>query len=215
MLARIRIRLPNRPGSLGRVTSALGAAGADIVGIEVLESDAGHALDDVHVQVRDVSHVDDVCTALLGVPGTTVVGVQLPAPPLTGHAELQLVAQVLARPDRGLQTLVDGVPAAVGADWGAAIAYDDRGCATGVTAMSPGCPGADAVPLTTPMRVATPRWPGHAGVAVVPLSGAAHAVAVVRERGLAFHRSELWRLEQIGRIVGSAIGRALQGQPAS
>jgi hypothetical protein len=205
MLARVRVSVPDRPGSLGRATSAVGAAGADIVAVEVLESEAGRALDDVHVHVRDVAQLDDVCVALTAVPGVAVVGVQHPVPPVTGHSELELVAQVLARPERGLQTLVDGAPAAVGADWGAAISYDDWGTATAVAATSAGCPGLHAVPLTTPMRVATPRWPPFAGVAVVPLRGAQVALAVVRERGLAFHRSELWRLEQVGRIVGSAL----------
>lgn len=206
MLARIRVSVPDRPGSLGTVTTALGRTGADIAQVEVLEAEAGRALDDVLVHVRDADHLDSVSMVLAGVPGVTVVGLQHPAPPTTGHTELELVAQVLARPDRGLQTLVDGAPGAVGADWGAAITYGPEGTATGVAAISASCPGEDAVPLTSPLRLAVVRWPGHAAAALVPLERAGLALAVVRETGPTFHRSELWRLEQVGRIAGSVLG---------
>lgn len=202
MLARIRVSVPDRPGSLGRLASALGEAGADIAQVEVLEAEGGRALDDVHVNVRDQRHLDLLGTVLAGVPGVTVVGIQHPSPPSNGHAELELVATVLARPERGLQTLVDGVPGAIGAHWGAVISYSPEGAASGVVATSTACPGADAVPLTAPLRVCAPRWEGYAGAAVVPLAGAQLALAVVRETGPAFHRCELWRLEQVGRIVG-------------
>lgn len=205
MLARIRISVPDRPGSLGRVATALGAASADIAQVEVLEAEAGRALDDVHVVVRDLDHLDHLGTVLAGVPGVTVVGMQHPAPPTNGHAELELVAQVLARPERGLQTLVDGAPGAIGANWAVAIAYDDAGQATGVVAASTLCPGVDVVPLTAPLRVSAPSWPAAAGAALVPVGRSSLALAVVRDTGPPFHRSELWRLEQVGRIVGTVL----------
>jgi len=116
VLARIRLKVPDRPGSLGRVASAIGAASGDIAGVDVLDNEAGQALDDVVVQVRDTSHLTRVLDGLAAVPGVEVVGVHHPAPPVPGHADLQLVAQVLARPDRSLQTLVDGAPVALGVD---------------------------------------------------------------------------------------------------
>jgi hypothetical protein len=205
MLARIRVSVPDRPGSLGRFAAALGAAGADIAQVEVLEAEAGRALDDVHVHVRDVAHLDELGTTLSAVPGVTVVGVQHPAPPTSGHTELELVAQVLGRPGRGLQTLVDGAPGAIGATWAAAVAYGAEGAPSGVVATGHTCPGPDAVPLNLPLRLAALAWPGIAGAAVAPLAGAATALVVVRETGPAFHRSELWRLEQVGRIVGTVL----------
>ncbi|MFD0851823.1 ACT domain-containing protein, partial [Actinomadura adrarensis] len=41
MLLRIRVRLPDRPGSLGKVARILGAAGADVAQMAVLERDNG------------------------------------------------------------------------------------------------------------------------------------------------------------------------------
>ncbi|MFD0535873.1 ACT domain-containing protein [Actinomadura luteofluorescens] len=49
MLLRIRVRLPDRPGSLGQVARTLGAAGADVVQMAVLERDNGRAMDDFTV----------------------------------------------------------------------------------------------------------------------------------------------------------------------
>ena len=125
MFARIRLRVPDRPGSLGRVASAIGAASGDIAGVDVLESAGAQALDDVVVRVRDSTHLGHVLRGLDDVPGVEVVGVHHPAPPMPGHADLQLVAQVLARPERSLQTLVDGAPVALGVDWAAIVHADD------------------------------------------------------------------------------------------
>ena len=47
MLLRLRIELPDQPGSLGRVTWTLGVLGADVAQIYVLERDSGRALDDI------------------------------------------------------------------------------------------------------------------------------------------------------------------------
>ncbi len=64
MLSRIRISVPDAPGSLGRVTTAIGAAGGDIAKVDVLESAAGRALDDVFVNVRDDGHLRGVVAAV-------------------------------------------------------------------------------------------------------------------------------------------------------
>ena len=205
MLARVRVSLPDRPGTLGRLASALGAAGADIAQVEVLEAEAGRALDDVHVSVRDQDHLERLAEALVAVPGVSVLGVQQPAPPTNGHAELELVARVLSRPERGVQTLVDGAPAAAGGDWAAVLEYEPHGPARRVVASSVSCPAAEQVPLTWPLRLSTPSWPGVAGAALVPLEGSGLGLLVARDTGAAFHRSELWRLEQVGRIVGHAL----------
>lgn len=208
MLARIRVSVPDRPGSLGRLATALGSAGADIAQVEVLEAEGGRALDDVHVNVRDLSHLDQLGTVLAAVPGVTVVGMQHPAPPTNGHAELELVAQVLARPERGLQTLVDGAPGAIGGHWAAALDYDEDGPASRVVAASTHCPSAGSVPLGFPRRLAALSWPDVAGGAIAPLADTRLALLVVRDTGPGFHRSELWRLEQVGRVVGPALVEA-------
>jgi hypothetical protein len=211
MLARVRLSVADRPGSLGMVTSAIGAVGADIVKIDVLESESGRALDDVFVVVRDVHHLHVVRDRLDHTPAVSVVGIQYPAPPATGHADLELVDQVLSRPERGLQTLVDGAPHAFGADWGALIEYGPDGAVVGVIAVSVNSPGPDRVAVTSPSRLASIRMtpPGagapYGGAALAPIGTGPLALVLVREEGPEFHRSELWRVGQVGQIVGTVL----------
>ena len=209
MLARIRLRVPDRPGALGRVASAIGAASGDIAGVDVLASEAGHALDDVVVQVRDAGHLDDVLTALAGVPGAGVLGVHHPEPPLPGHADLQLVAQVLARPGRSLQTLVDGAPAALGVDWAAIVHAEPGRDALDVVATGAGAPAPLPGTLAGPFRLRTfrlelPDGPPHP-TALVPLDGCPLGLLLGRAGGLEFHSRELWRLGQLGAVVGPCL----------
>jgi hypothetical protein len=211
MLARVRISVPDRPGSLGAVTSAIGATAADIVEIDVLESEAGRALDDVFLQVRDPAHLNSVRDRLNAMPGVSVTGVQYPAPPVTGHADLELIDQVLSRPERGLQTLVDGAPHAFGADWGALVEYGADLAPSGVLAVSAAAPGPEQVVVTSPLRLASIRMspPGarepYGGTALVPIGAGPIALVLVRVAGLPFHPSELWRVGQVGQIVGTVL----------
>jgi hypothetical protein len=210
VLARLRISVPDRPGSLGRVTSAIGAAGGDIAKVDVLESEAGRALDDVFVQVRDTAHLDRLRRTVQSLAGVTINGVQSPAPPATGHTELELVQQVLAQPERSLQTLVDGAPGALGADWAALVEFDPDGGQSAVLAVSTRAPAGDGISVTAPLRLSSVRVlhpdtdEPYTGAALVPLSGTQVGLLLVRESGVDFHQSELWRLGPVGAIIGLA-----------
>lgn len=212
MLARVRLSVPDRPGSLGQITSALGAIGADIAEIDVLESESGRALDDVFIRVRDLEHLNRIRDRLNGLPAVNVTGVQHPAPPVTGHADLELIDQVFSQPERGLQTLVDGAPHAFGADWAALVEYGpDSGTVTSVLTLSVHGPGPEAVVITSPLRLASIHMtpPGtdtpYSGTALVPIGSGPLALVLVRAEGLEFHRSELWRVGQVGQIVGTVL----------
>ena len=47
----VRIALPDRPGALGLVASRIGAVGGDIVAINILEREAGSAVDEFVVEI--------------------------------------------------------------------------------------------------------------------------------------------------------------------
>ena len=67
----LRVELPDVPGSLGRLASAIGVAGGDIEAIEIVEKGLdGVALDDVLLEVMPGALPDSIvsaCTALEGV----------------------------------------------------------------------------------------------------------------------------------------------------
>ncbi|GIJ45825.1 hypothetical protein Val02_27110 [Virgisporangium aliadipatigenens] len=51
LLQRVLLRLPDRPGSLGRVTMLMGRLGVDIHQVRVLARDGAHATDEFVVAV--------------------------------------------------------------------------------------------------------------------------------------------------------------------
>src|SRR3954447_22340077 len=117
MLLRIRVRLPDRLGSLGKVARILGAAGADVAQMAVLERDAGRALDDFTVAWPSGASIGRLCDGLAYVPGVEIIGVWPTVEPQGAFPDAELIGQVAANPDGGLAILTDGVPAILSADW--------------------------------------------------------------------------------------------------
>ena len=74
---RLQIVLPDRPGSLGAVASAIGFAGGDIRGLVVMKSEDGRGYDDITVAVpgSDPSDLIEVLTAIGGVEVISVTPV--------------------------------------------------------------------------------------------------------------------------------------------
>ncbi|MEY4036937.1 MAG: hypothetical protein RL201_318 [Actinomycetota bacterium] len=73
-LFRLEISLPDRPGSLGLLASAIGAAGADIRGLTVLKSEGGRGYDEVTVAVPG-SDPTDLVQVLGSIGGVEVISV--------------------------------------------------------------------------------------------------------------------------------------------
>jgi hypothetical protein len=73
MLTRMRIWLPDVPGVLGAVAAEIGAVRGNVVGLEVLEREAGVAIDELVVELPDEAGViDAMCKAIRNVPGAGV-----------------------------------------------------------------------------------------------------------------------------------------------
>ncbi len=69
----MRIWLPDAPGVLGAVAAEIGAAHGNVVGLEVLEREAGVAIDELVVELPDEpGAVDAVCRGIRNVPGAGV-----------------------------------------------------------------------------------------------------------------------------------------------
>ena len=73
-LFRLQISLPDRPGSLGLLASAIGAAGGDIRGLVVVKSEEGRGFDDVTVAVPG-SDPTDLLEVLGSIGGVEVISV--------------------------------------------------------------------------------------------------------------------------------------------
>jgi len=73
-LYQLKISLPDRPGSLGTIASAIGAAGCDIRSLSVLESADGIGYDDILVAVPGTDPTDLV-DVLSSIGGVTVISI--------------------------------------------------------------------------------------------------------------------------------------------
>ncbi len=94
----LRVWLPDRPGSLGELAGAIGNAGGNVEGVEILESGAGRAIDELLVSTDDI---DPVVMALARVDGVDVEWVK-PAAVGDGGPDLEALeacAQLLASTD--------------------------------------------------------------------------------------------------------------------
>lgn len=98
----LRVWLPDRPGALGAVASRIGAVKGDVVGIEILETGSGQAVDELVVRLPDATLLDLLVDEVRQVDGVAVE--QIRHLPGTGHdtrlATLELTARLVEAPDR-------------------------------------------------------------------------------------------------------------------
>lgn len=208
MLARLRVNLPDRTGSLARIATAVGNANADIESVTVLQGhEGGRAFDELTVDVVDSGHLDATVAAIEALRGFRVEGVACPAPPVSAHGDLGLVANLVQQPGRLVTTLADGLPSAYGAHWALVLRFDDPDAEPEVVARSSGAPLAPQLPLRSmPLRLSC--WSDDvSATAVAPLVGGPMAVLLARDGGPPFHDSEMWRLETLGTIAGQLINQ--------
>ena len=123
----IRVQLPDSPGTLGAVASALGAIGADILSVDVVERGSGVAIDDLVVELPSGRLPDTLITAAESVHGVEVDAVRPYAGVLDTHHELELVEEVAAEPGNGLGVFSEGVPKIIRAGWALVVTADSSG----------------------------------------------------------------------------------------
>jgi hypothetical protein len=147
----LRIVLPDRPGALGAVATALGTVGADILSLDVIERTDGSATDDLVVELPPDRLADTLVTAAATVPGVQVDSIRPYAGQIDAHRELELLENLAARPSESRALLADGATRIFRAGWALVLAEPALGHAD-VVATS----GAAAPEVST---LAVPWWP--------------------------------------------------------
>ena len=74
-LYKLQVSLPDRPGSLGMLASAIGSAGADIRELQVLKTEDGIGFDDITVAVPG-TNTDDLVEVLNSIGGVSVLSIE-------------------------------------------------------------------------------------------------------------------------------------------
>ena len=207
----IRVILPDSPGTLGAVATALGTVGADILSLDVVERGNGTAVDDLVVELPSGRLPDALITAAESVEGVEVDAVRPYAGVLDTHRELELVEEIAAQPKSGLDILAEGVPRIVRAGWAVIVEHSETGAVRlASSSAAPETPITDLPWL--PLERATvldgeeawiPETWKELGteLAATPLGKPGKALLVARPGGPAFRAAEVARLAHLAGIV--------------
>lgn len=207
----IRVQLPDRPGTLGAVATALGEIGIDILSVDVVERSSNVAIDDLVVELPQGRLPDSLITAIESISGVEVDAVRPYSGVLDTHRELELVEEITATPRQGLQLFVEGVPKIIRSGW--AIVIKQSGDGVKRLASSNSAPETRLVnPPFLPLHRATimdseedwvPETWRELGteLAATPLGKPDRVLLVGRPGGPMFRAAELARLTHLAGIV--------------
>ncbi|WP_396954402.1 ACT domain-containing protein [Nocardioides pantholopis] len=196
----LRVELPDVPGSLGRVATAIGEAGGDIEAIEIV--DKGHdglAVDDVLLEIAPGTMADTIVSACNVLPGVRVVWISRYAAGGNLFLDLEAVEELTANPAEALDRLVDLLPITFRADWAARVSQTE-----GVVHATPAAPSDLAwISLGRAARLETGDDNVHCGARL----NHQEAVLIGRRGGPEFLDSEVARLGHLASLAMS-IARA-------
>jgi hypothetical protein len=203
----VRVSLPDRPGALATVTDAVARCGADLLGVDVLESEGGRAVDELRLRWPDGRDPAPLVDALTGCAGIQVLGARSGHWLVDSRPDLDLLHYVLSVPQRGLETLVDMAPAALDVDWAELRAPARR---LELLYGTAGRAHDDVAPESMPVRA-------RAGIrddgawAMVPITPMHSVLVLGRDPGPPFLRAELAHAERVVELAITALRACLDG----
>jgi len=221
----LRLVLPDQPGALGAVATALGRFGIDIVSLAVVERTPDGAVDDLVVQLPPGGLADSVLTAAQSVPGAQVESLR---PYLADGAgvsdDLDLVDALTDRPQDAPAVLAELVAGVFHADWAMLLELVGPGDVR-IREESVGAPNLGVNDYASPRRATRPvPWlplpeareidPAEGGLpdrwaergmqlAAAPVGCPELVILVGRPGGPAFRSSEIARLAHLAGITAS------------
>lgn len=193
----LRVLLPDVPGSLGRVATAIGMAGGDIEAIEIVEKrDDGTAVDDVLLELQQGTMPDSVVSACTSIDGVEVLWISRYPAGGSLVMDLEAVEELTASPETAYDKLIDLLPATFRVDWGARVHR-----AKGIVYSTGAAPEEfDFIEVESPVRLESPE--GEVTLFAAARLDGNEIVVVGRRGGPDFADSEIARL---GHLCGLAV----------
>jgi hypothetical protein len=210
----LRVVVPDEPGMLGAVATAVGKAGGDIVSVDIVERGHGTAVDDMVVDLPPGRLPDGLISAARSVPGVTVESIRpYVGGPLDTHRELETIEAMAERPAEAVGALVVALPRIFRAGWAVAVRRTAKGYAieAGSSAAPelggvsfPWLPLAKAHVLEPEDDWVPASWQ-HLGteLAAAPLGDPDRAVLLGRPGGPAFRAGEVMRLAHLTGVAAT------------
>jgi len=204
----LRLILPDRPGSLGTVATALGEVQADIHAIEIVEHrrENGTAVDDVVVDLPPGVLPDRLVSACNSVPDVEVIWFSRYGAGGGVHMDLEAVEQMTSMPAEAVDILVSHAPSVLHADW-AALLDGTAGDIKVVMETSATPEFGDLVNQWLPLEKATTlEAPASKGLAesvlvAAPLESDRRVLVIGRRGGPEFLGSEVARLSYLANLA--------------
>ncbi len=223
----MRLLLPDRPGTLGAVATALGLVDADILAMDIVERSPKQAVDDIVVSLPSGRQPDVLITAAETVPGVRVESVRPDPGVAARHREWELVEAIAADPKDAVAILARMLPQVLRAGWAMVVRVDAGGAAAtngdgrtvkllagggGVPTLTGIIPGWAPVDKATVLDSEASWVPDDwkaigTEMAAAPLWDPDTAVIVGRPGGPAMRDSEVARLAHLAGLTSVVTGR--------
>jgi hypothetical protein len=204
----LRVELPDVPGSLGRVATAIGEAGGDIDAIEIVEHRSdGTAVDDVLLETAPGVMPDSIVSSCNNLDGVRVLWISRYAAGGNVFLDLEAVERLTESPATAVDELVNLLPITFRADWGLRVRRLDSGVKIlHSTSAAPDVVDPDVgwFPLVRASRLDVPedwaQWTTTL-LAGAPLEDPNELVVLGRRGGPEILDSEVARLEHLAALA--------------
>jgi hypothetical protein len=205
----MRITLPDRPGSLGAVATAMGGVGGDINAVEIVEKTGdGSVVDDFIVDLPPNQLPETVVSACQNLEGVRVEWIARYPEGGGLQSDLEALEKMAADPGHAAETLVSLCPVVFRSHWATLLSLGPDGpVSTFSTTLAPDVTAEVACqlgPFDATHRADleagwSPGW-GDTTVVVTPITQD-RVIAIGRLGGPSFLDSEVARLNHLAALV--------------
>lgn len=202
----MRVVLPDRPGSLGAVATAMGTVHADINAVEIVEKYEGYAVDDFMLELPAGVPADSLITACSTVPGVEVVWLSHYPEAWGLQADVDVLHAMTEEPEHAEEILTHEAPAVFRVSW-AVLIDRESGAVLRQTELAPDLTPEDVAKLGPLDEVRDHELPenwltgwGETIIAVAPFRTNA-SIVLARRGGPEFLKSELARLSHLAALA--------------
>ena len=204
----MRVTLPDRPGSLGSVATAMGGVGGDINAVEIVEKGDGVVVDDFIVDLPPNQLPETIVTACQNLPGVRVEWISRYPEGGGLQSDLEALERMTADPAHAAETLVSLCPVVFRSHWATLLQVEsDQATPIYSTTLAPDLTTEVAAtfgPFDATHRLDldsgwSPGW-GDTTLVVTPLTQD-RVIAIGRLGGPSFLDSEIARLHHLAALV--------------
>lgn len=202
----LRLALPDRPGSLGAVATAMGTVGADINAVEIVEKYEGYAVDDFILELPTGVQPDSLLSVCTSIPGAEVLWLSYYPESWGLQADVDVLNHMTEYPDRAEEILTLEAPQVFRVTWAALVDRETRQVLIR-TDLAPDLDDGGILALGALDEVRGAELPegwltgwSDTLIAIAPFRSSA-SIVLARRGGPEFLKSELARLRHLAALA--------------